>query len=51
MAEILSIIMVIMSIVWAAYGIVVFWRWDKAAKKADKMLDELRAEIKGGGAE
>ena len=42
MAEILSIIVSAVCIVWAVYGIVVFWRWDKIAKKTDAVLDEAR---------
>ena len=37
MFKILSIAMTVLCIVWAIYGIVVFWRWDKAALMAKRL--------------
>ncbi len=51
MYETIQTITNIACICFVVYGIIVFSRWHSVAEKTDIVLDELRQEIKDGGAD
>ena len=46
-SDIVTVIMDLVFICFAIYGIKVFWEWHKAAEKIESTLDEMRKEMEG----
>jgi hypothetical protein len=44
LVDTITVIMDCVFIVFAIYGIIVFRRWDKVAKRTDKMLEEIKIQ-------